>query len=428
MLDLRWIIENEAVLRKKLKARNNFPTDALDRILASDGRRRELIQRVEAGRARKNQISKEIPQKKKAGEDIAGLMEESTRIGKEMEGFDKELVDLQATMDNDLLQLPNAIDDSVPVGSDEHANKEVHRRGEPRKFDFQPLDHHDLGVKLGILDFDRATRLAQTRFTAILGKGAKLERALVQFMLDLHTDTHGYKEILPPFMANTKAFIGTGQLPKFKEDQFKIEGFDLYMIPTAEVPVTNLYREEILDEAQLPIRFTAYSPCFRAEAGSYGRDTRGLIRQHQFEKVELVIFAHPEKSWELHEQLTSHAEAVLDRLELPYRRMLLCSGDIGFGSAKTYDLEVWLPAQNTYREISSCSNYVDFQARRASIKFKGKDGGKPRFVHTLNGSGLAVGRTLVAILENYQQEDGSILIPTALQRYTGFDRIEAVKA
>lgn len=428
MLDLRWIVENESVLRKKLAARNNFPTEALDRILANDGRRRELIQKVESGRARKNQISKEIPQKKKAGEDIAPLMEESTRIGKEMETFDKELADLQIAMDSDLLQLPNVFDDTVPIGSDEKANKEVHRKGEPRKFGFAPLDHHDLGLKLGILDFDRATRLASTRFTTIIGKGARLERALTQFMLDLHSEIHGYTEMVPPFMANTKSFIGTGQLPKFKEDQFKIENFDLYLIPTAEVSVTNFYQNEILDECQLPIRYAAYSPCFRAEAGSYGRDTRGLIRQHQFEKVELVIFAHPEKSWEMHELLTSHAEEVLNRLELPYRRMLLCSGDMGFGSAKTYDLEVWLPAQNTYREISSCSNFLDFQARRMGTRFKGKDGGKPRFVHTLNGSGLAVGRTLVAILENYQQEDGSVLIPKVLQKYTGFDRISPAKS
>lgn len=427
MLDLRWIVENEAVLRKKLQARNNFPTEALDRILASDGRRRELIQKVETGRARKNQISKDIPMKKKAGEDIAPLMEESTRIGKEMEAFDKELVELQAAMDGDLLQLPNAFDDSVPLGSDEKGNKEVLKHGEPRKFNFPALDHHDIGVKLGILDFDRATRLASTRFTTILGKGARLERALAQFMLDLHAGKHGYTEMVPPFMANTKSFVGTGQLPKFKEDQFKIEGFDLYLIPTSEVSVTNFYQGEILDEAQLPIRYTAYSPCFRAEAGSYGRDTRGLIRQHQFEKVELVIFSHPDKSAEMHEMLTGHAEEVLKQLELPYRKMLLCSGDMGFGSLKTYDLEVWLPAQNTYREISSCSNFGDFQARRMGTRFKGKDGGKPRFVHTLNGSGLAVGRTLVAILENFQQEDGSVLIPKVLQKYTGFDRIEAAK-
>jgi seryl-tRNA synthetase len=426
MLDLRWIVENEAVVRAKLKARNNFPTDSLDRILASDKKRRELIQKVEAGRARKNAISKEIPMKKKAGEDIAPLMAESTKIGQEMEASDKELTELQAAMDNDLLQIPNAFDDSVPHGGGAEDNKEVHRRGEPRKFSFTPLDHHDLGLKLGILDFDRATRLASTRFTTIIGKGARLERALAQFMLDLHSGSHGYTEMVPPYMANTKSFVGTGQLPKFKEDQFKIEGFDLYLIPTSEVSVTNFYREEILDEAQLPIKFTAYSPCFRAEAGSYGRDTRGLIRQHQFEKVELVAFTHPDQSMELHEQLTSHAEKVLDLLELPYRRMLLCSGDMGFGSLKTYDLEVWLPAQNTYREISSCSNFGDFQARRMGTRFKGKEG-KPRFVHTLNGSGLAVGRTLVAILENYQQEDGSVLIPKALQKYTGFDRIDPVK-
>lgn len=423
MLDLRWIIENEALLRKKLAARNNFPTDALDRLVASDSRRRELIQKVESARARKNAISKEIPAVKKAGGDIAALMAESTRIGDEMAGFDKELVDLQAAMDLDQLTLPNAFDDSVPLGSDEKGNKEVLKWGEPRKFDFPVKDHHDLGVALGVLDFDRATRLATTRFTTILGKAARLNRALREFMLDLHSGTHGYVEMVPPFMANTKSFVGTGQLPKFKEDQFKVENTDLYLIPTSEVSVTNFYREEILDETQLPLRFTAYSPCFRAEAGSYGRDTRGLIRQHQFEKVELVIFSHPDKSMEMHEMLTSHAEEVLRQLELPYRKMLLCSGDMGFGSLKTYDLEVWLPAQNTYREISSCSNFGDFQARRMGCRFKGKDGGKPRFVHTLNGSGLAIGRTLVAILENYQQADGSILVPKVLQKYTGFEKI-----
>jgi seryl-tRNA synthetase len=428
MLDLRWMLENEGKLREKLKARNNFPTEALDRILSTDSERRALIQKVEAGRARKNAISKEIPQKKKAGEEIAPLMAESTRIGQEMEASEKALVDLQAAIDADMLQLPNAFDDSVPLGSDEHGNKEIHRRGSPREFSFPVQDHADLGVKLGIIDFDRASRMASTRFSALVGKGARLERALAQFMLDLHTDQHGYTEVSPPLMANTKAFYGTAQLPKFREDQFKIEGFDLFLIPTAEVTLTNFYREEILDEARLPIKFTGCTPCFRSEAGSYGRDTKGLIRQHQFTKVELVQFAHPDNSTAMHEELTAHAEKVLDLLELPYRRMLLCSGDMGFGSMKTYDLEVWLPAQNTYREISSCSNFGDFQARRAGIKFKGKDGGKPRFAHTLNGSGLAVGRTLVAILENYQQEDGSVLIPKALQKYTGFDRIEAARA
>jgi seryl-tRNA synthetase len=428
MLDLRWMIENEALVRQKLKARNNFPTDALDRILSTDKTRRELIQKVEAARARKNQISKEIPQKKKAGEDITGLMAESTQIGKDMAASETELVELQARIDADALVLPNAFDDSVPEGSDEHGNKEVHRRGTPRTFSFTPQDHADLGTKLGILDFDRAVRMAAPRFTVLLGKGARLERALSQFMLDLHTEEHGYVEMAPPLMANTKALTGTAQLPKFEQDQFKIRDFDLYLIPTAEVTVTNYFREEILDEAKLPYRFTASTACFRSEAGSYGRDTKGLIRQHQFQKVELVITCAPEESAEWHEKLTSHAEKVLDLLELPYRRMLLCSGDMGFGSAKTFDLEVWLPAQNTYREISSCSNFGDFQARRAGIRFKGKDGGKPRFAHTLNGSGLAIGRTLVAILENYQQEDGSILIPKALQKYTGFDRIEASKA
>lgn len=427
MLDLRWLIDNEQLIRKKLKARNNFPTESLDRILKNDHRRRELIQVVENARARKNQISKEIPQIKKSGGDIAALMAESVKIGKEMEDSEKALNDLQALMDDDLLQIPNAFDDSVPEGGDAEANKEIHRKGTPAKFSFPPMDHHDLGVKLGIIDFDRATRMAQTRFAALIGKGAKLERALVQFMLDMHTVDHGYTEIAPPFITNSKAMVGTTQLPKFREDLFKLENHDLFLIPTAEVPVTNFYREEILDSAKLPQMFTASTPCFRSEAGSYGRDTKGLIRQHQFIKVELVIFCEPEKSMEMHEKLTKDAERILETLELPFRRMLLCSGDMGFGSLKTYDLEVWLPAQNTYREISSCSNFGDFQARRASIKYKGKDGGKPRFVHTLNGSGLAVGRTLVAILENYQQADGTVLIPKALQKYTGFDRIEAAR-
>jgi seryl-tRNA synthetase len=423
MLDLRWLIENEALFRKKLAARNNFPTESLDTLLKSDGTRRELIQRVEGARARKNAISKDIPQKKKAGEDIAPLMAESTKISQEMASWDEELTALQRKMDDSLLQLPNAWQEDVPEGSDEKGNREIHKKGQPRKFDFTPQDHHDLGLSLGILDFDRATRLASTRFTTLLGRGARLERALIQFMLDLHTGKHGYTEMVPPFLANTKSFVGTAQLPKFREDQFKVEGFDLYLIPTSEVSVTNFHREEILPEESLPISYTAYSPCFRAEAGSYGRDTRGLIRQHQFEKVELVKFVHPDHSNAAHEALTSHAETVLELLGLPYRRMLLCTGDMGFASAKTYDLEVWLPGQQSYREISSCSNFQDFQARRAEIKFKPKDGGKPRFVHTLNGSGLAVGRTLVAILENYQQSDGSVMIPEVLRPYTGFDRI-----
>lgn len=425
MLDLRWITENETLLRQKLAMRNNFPTDALDRILGSDKKRRDLIQRVESLRSRRNQLAKDIGTKKRAGEDVATLMQESTHVNADMESIDKELLEIQAVVDADLLVIPNVLHESVPKGSDAEHNRKVREWGEPTKLSFPAVDHHDLGVKLGILEFDRATRMASTRFNTLLGKGAKLNRALIQFMLDLHTETHGYTEMTPPFLVNSKALTGTTQLPKFREDLFKLEGTDLFLIPTAEVPVTNFYREEILDEASLPIRYTAYSPCFRSEAGSYGRDTRGLIRQHQFEKVELVAFAHPDHSLELHEQLTSHAEEVLKRLELPHRTMLLCSGDTGFGSGKTYDIEVWLPAQNAYREISSCSNFFDFQARRSGIRFKPKDGGKPRAPHTLNGSGLAVGRTLVAILENFQEADGSVRIPKALQKYTGFERIEA---
>jgi seryl-tRNA synthetase len=426
MLDLRWLVENLNTAKEKLQKRN-FPTDLLDSIVSEDNERRSLIQKTETIRARRNQIAKDIGQKKRSGEDVTALMNESTKIGEESSNIEVRLGEIQQKVDEALLRIPNLPHDSVPDGKDEKDNREVRRHGEPKKLSFQAQDHYELGIKLGILDFDRATRLASTRFSALLGKGAKLERSLINFMLDLHTEEHGYKEMLPPFLANTKSFIGTSQLPKFKEDQFKVEGHDLYLVPTAEVPVTNFHREELLEEADLPYKYTAYTPCFRSEAGSYGRDTRGLIRQHQFEKVELVMLCHPDKSWELHELLVSHAEEVLKRLELPYRTMLLCTGDMGFGAAKCYDLEVWLPGQNAYREISSCSNFLDFQARRASIRYRPKDGSKPRFVHTLNGSGLAVGRTLLAILENFQQEDGSVLIPKALQKYTGFDRIESSK-
>lgn len=427
MHDLRWLVENAEHVKTKLRQRHQ-PVDLVERICREDAERRQLLTRTEQLRARRNQVAQEIGQLKRSGGDAAALLQESGQVKAELESIEGKLAELQAAVDELSLQIPNLQDDSVPVGGGAEENKEVRRWGKPRQFDFAPLDHHDLGLKLGILDFDRAARLAGARFTVLLGKAAKLERALIQFMLDLHTEEHGYFEMLPPFMANTKSFIGTAQLPKFREDQFKIEGHDLYLIPTAEVPVTNYYREEMLEEADLPKLFTAYTPCFRAEAGSHGRDTKGLIRQHQFDKVELVMFAHPDKSWELHEKLVSHAEEVLKRLELPFRTMLLCTGDAGFASAKTYDLEVWLPGQNTYREISSCSNFADFQARRANIRFRPHDGGKPRFVHTLNGSGLAVGRTLLAILENGQQQDGTVLIPKALQKYTGFERIESSSA
>ncbi len=423
MLDLKWIMDNETVLKEKLKLRNNFPTEIVEKIIKEDVQRRELLQKTEGLRSRRNQIAKDIGTMKRNGQDTAAIMEESQSINKQLADIEIGLNEIQAKVDDMLLYIPNVLDNAVPAGKGAEDNKEIRKVGEPKKFSFIPLDHHDLGVKLGIIDFDRATRLAATRFSALLGKASKLERSLINFMLDLHTEKHGYTEMLPPFIANSKALLGTGQLPKFKEDLFKLEGHDLYLIPTAEVPVTNFYREEILDEAKIPVMFTAYTPCFRSEAGSYGRDTKGLIRQHQFDKVELVILSHPDKSWEMHEALVLHAEEVLKQLELPYRTMLLCSGDTGFGAAKTYDLEVWLPGQNAYREISSCSNFLDFQARRANMRFRPKDGGKPRHVNTLNGSGLAVGRTLLAILENYQQEDGSVLIPKVLQKYTGFDCI-----
>jgi seryl-tRNA synthetase len=318
-----------------------------------------------------------------------------------------------------LLEIPNIPDRSVPIGTDSSQNQVVRTWGSPGSFDFEPRNHWDIGESLGILDFACAGKIAGARFTLYRGLGARLERALINFMLDVHTQEHGYTEILPPFMANPAALTGTGQLPKFKEDLFKIENWDLYLIPTAEVPVTNIHREEILAEEALPIRYVAYTPCFRSEAGSYGKDTRGLIRQHQFNKVELVKFTRPEDSFDELEQLTHNAEMILQKLELPYRVVTLCTGDLGFGSAKTYDIEVWLPGQNLYREISSCSNYLDFQARRAEIRFKRKGAKGTELAHTLNGSGLAVGRTLVAILENHQQKDGSVLIPPALRSYMG---------
>ncbi len=424
MLDLRWILENEDLARKKLALRS-FPAEIIDRIKSADTDRRALLKEVEELRSRRNALAKDIGTKKRNGESVDDLMAESNQVNARIEAIDGSVTETVKKVEDLLLNIPNMVDDSVPSGAGSEDNKEVRRWGDPKKFSFQPLDHHDLGLKLGILDFERAGRMTGARFSVLLGKGARLERALINFMLDLHAQKHGYVEMIPPFMCNSAAMLGTGQLPKFREDLFKLDGFDWYLIPTAEVPVTNYYREEVLEEGDLPKKFTAYTPCFRSEAGSAGRDTKGLIRQHQFDKVELVVVCHPDKSAELHEALTDQAEEVLRQLGLPYRTMLLCGGDIGFGSRKTYDLEVWLPGQNAYREISSCSNFGDFQARRMSLRFRtGKD--KPRFAHTLNGSGLAVGRTLVAILENFQEADGSVRIPEVLQKYTGFDRIDPV--
>ncbi len=393
--------------------------DTLERIMQLANKRREAMTQAESAKANQNKLSAEIGQLKREGKDAGTQLTEVEKL----KGSVKELETLAAQVDSDVQQLlllvPNKAHDSVPKGSSEKENQVVKVVGEPIKLSFKAQEHFDLGEKLNIIDFDRAAKITGARFAFLKGAGAQLERALIQFMMDLHSTQHGYTEMIPPFIVNSKSLTGTGQFPKFKEDVFHLENTDYYLIPTAEVPVTNYYYDETLAETDLPKSFCAYSPCFRSEAGSHGKDTKGLIRQHQFNKVELMTFCHPSESYEVHERLTSHAEKVLSELVLPYRKMLLCAGDMSANSAKTYDLEVWLPGQNTYREISSCSNFEDFQARRANIRFKPKDGGKPQFVHTLNGSGLAVGRTLVAILENYQNEDGTVRIPKVLQSYMG---------
>lgn len=394
----------------------SFPTDILDQVMTLNKKRKELITQAETTKAQQNKLSGEIGKLKREGKDVAALMSEVEKYKADLKDMEAKASEADQQVTNLLLTVPNKPHGSVPKGAGAEDNKEIKTWGTPKKFTFQPKEHWELGEKLGIIDFERAGKVTGTRFAYLTGAAAQMERALIQFMMDLHSQKHGYTEMIPPFMANSGSFVGTGQFPKFKEDVFHLTGTDYYLIPTAEVPVTNYFAGEILNESDLPKSFCAYSPCFRSEAGSAGRDTKGLIRQHQFDKVELMTFAHPDKSYEIHEALTSHAEQVLIDLELPFRRMLLCTGDMGFGSAKTYDLEVWLPGQNAFREISSCSNFEDFQARRANIRFRSQ-GGKPAFVHTLNGSGLAVGRTLIAILENYQHEDGSIMIPTALQPY-----------
>ena len=393
----------------------------LERLLEVDGTWRDLVVRVEELKARRNAGSKEVGELFKAGRRDEGeaRRSEMSALGEEIKGLEERAKTLEAELGELELTIPNLFDPSIPLGADESANREERRWGSPPRFEFTPQAHWDLGPSLGILDFERAAKIAGARFAVLRGTGAALERALISWMLDLHVRRHGYTEVLTPYMVNAESLVGTGQLPKFADDLFKVEGRDLYLVPTAEVPVTNLHRDEILDEADLPRRYCAFTPCFRAEAGSHGRDVRGLIRQHQFHKVELVQLVVPERSAEALEELTAHAEAVLQGLGLPYRVMTLSSGDLGFSAATTSDLEVWLPGQERYREISSCSCFTDFQARRARLKYRPADGGRTRFVHTLNGSGLAIGRTLVAVLENYQRGDGSVVIPEVLRPYMG---------
>ncbi len=392
-------------------------TETLDKVLELNKKRKELMTKAETEKARQNKVSGDIAKMKRDGQDATKMIEEMGKLSAEVKKLEADAAAVDLEVYNLSLYLPNKPHASVPVGGSEKENKLVKTVGEPTKFSFKAKEHWEIGEKLGIIDFERAGKVTGTRFAFLKGQAARLERSLIQFMMDLHSSQHGYTEMIPPYIVNHQSLVGTGQLPKFKEDLFHLEGTNYALIPTAEVPVTNYFANEILNETDLPTSFVAFSPCFRSEAGSHGRDTKGLIRQHQFNKVELMTFAHPDKSYEAHEALTSHAEKVLEALELPYRRMLLCTGDMGFGSSKTYDLEVWLPGPGEYREISSCSNFEDFQARRANIRFRPGGNGKPQFVHTLNGSGLAVGRTLIAVLENYQQEDGTIKIPKALSKY-----------
>jgi seryl-tRNA synthetase len=423
MIDVKYIREQPDALRQCLKNRRNTTVD-VDAMLALESKRRELIFETEQLRAEQNKKSQDFGKLKKDGKDTAALSEELGRLKARIAQLGAGADATESSLNDLLFAVPNVLHESVPVGADESANRVERIVGSPRKFDFEPKDHVDLGEKLGIFNFEAGVKLARARFNLSLGAGARLERALINFMLDFHTQEHGYTETLPPFLVNSATMRGTGQLPKFAADSFRIEGdADLWLIPTAEVPLTNIHAGEILPLEKLPVYLTAYTPCFRSEAGSYGKDTRGMLRQHQFNKVELVTLCTPESSFGELEKLTRNAETILQRLELPYRVVTLCTADTGFSAAKTYDLEVWLPGQNTYREISSCSNCTDFQARRADIRFKRPGQKKTEFVHTLNGSGLAVGRTLIAILENNQGADGSIIVPPALRPYFGADRI-----
>jgi len=422
MLDIKRIREDFDGVKKAVESRGKGDF-GIDRVREFDLKRREILATVEKMKNEQKIKSKQIPVMKKNGEDTSALMAEMKQLSEQIKELDGQVSEAEAGLKEALLEVPNTPYKDVQEGLDDTDNVELRRWGEPRQFDFEEKAHWDVGEDLDILDFERAAKIAGTRFTVYKGLGARLERSVINFMLDLHTQEHGYTEILPPFMVNRMAMTGTGQLPKFEEDMFYVPQKDFFLIPTAEVPVTNLYDNEILSADQLPIYHTAYTPCFRAEAGSAGRDTRGLIRQHQFQKVEMVKFVKPEDSYAELESLTDNAEEVLRKLELPYRVVRLSTGDLGFSSAMTYDVEVWMPSYGRYVEISSCSNFEDFQARRANIRFRPEEKGKPAFVHTLNGSGLAVGRTVAAILENYQQADGSVAIPQALQAYMGTDRI-----
>ena len=421
MLDLKFVREN---LDKVAEAMKNRHTEVdLDAFRKLDQERRDLLQEVEADKSMRNSVSAEISKMKKNGEDASEKILSMRTLGDKIAETDKKLKEVEQGLRDIMLTIPNMPDASVPVGKDDTENPEVRKWGEPTHFDFEPKAHWDLGEDLGILDSNRAAKVSGGRFYYYLGLGARLERAVYNFMLDQHTQKDGYTEVIPPYIVNRETMTGTGQLPKFHEDMYRLEGMEMYLIPTAEVPLTNYYRDEIIDGAKLPIYLTAFTPCFRAEAGSAGRDTRGLIRQHQFHKVEMVKFTKPEDSFDELEKLTHDAEGILQALGLPYHVVCLCTGDLGFSATKCYDIEVWFPAQNKYREISSCSNCVDFQARRANIRFRRDSKYKPEFVHTLNGSGLAVGRTVAAILENYQQADGSIVVPEVLRPYMGCDVI-----
>ncbi len=423
MLDIRKIRSNKETVKQSLAKRGGEYD--IDLIADLDEQRRAILVEVEEMKARQNKASKEVPKLKQKGEDASEILKEMKVLSDDIAKKDEEVKAIEKRLNEKMLEIPNIPNENIPEGASEDDNVEVKKVGETRKFDFEIKPHWDLGTDLDILDFERGTKLTGSRFTLFKGQGAAIERALINFMLAKHTTENGYTEISPPFMVNRESMIGTGQLPKFADDMFKIEGREYYMIPTAEVPVTNIHRGEILDEEKLPVCYAAYTPCFRQEAGSAGRDTRGIIRNHQFDKVELVKLVKPEDSYDELEKLTANAEGILNALEIPYRVIDLCAGDIGFSSAKTYDIEVWMPSYDRYVEISSCSNFEDFQARRANLRYRSTEKGKPEFVHTLNGSGLAVGRTLAAVLENYQQEDGSIIIPEVLRPFMGgLERIE----